>query len=574
MQALKAESPTDALWQFCKFPPPRPADIQEGTPCPSGGVNVKRSAISTAPKVLFADPSAAMAADGGEQAGYALDVVVVQHPDGRLCSSDWHVVFRGSTAVAGGITTWLNGAEVPAGTMRAPATGEPAVFEAVGAPDESQAAPSRRVPPDSSFQKLLASGALRSGRNELVYSLPSGGGRVLAFLYLWSSSTPVVVFDIDGTVTQADVVGHFGQAIGHPFLHAGICEFACRIHAQGYVLLYLSARPLSGPTGIERTRRFLFHVSRDPASGFGLPPGPVLTTPHTSTFSALMDELTHKSALFKQEALRKIATLYAPADAQDESADTGGEGAAEAAGVEAAAARGACATRGEGSAVHACASIPPRIAQSEVTGLFAGFGNRSKDATAYLAAGIDPRRIFIINDRSSIVRWSDRPSAAVNGNAAVNVNSVNVESVNVNGLNVNGESLNGSGEALAAPVATAAPLTAVNVNGGAGSMAAPVPACGAADCQAAPSDNIARGRPAAPSDNTVGGPDASPAGAWSSYGGLMDTVALEFPLRWGAARAQQAVSEMGAAAAERLRVAASAGAKKCDPCSCFLGMRL
>lgn len=473
-------------------------------------------------------PTMAAPGNGGEQAGYALDVVVVQHPNGRLCSSDWHVVFRGSSAVAGGITVWLNGAEVPAGPMRAPAAGEPAVFEA----ETSQAAPSRRLPPDSTLQELLAAGLLRPGRNELAYHLPSGGGRVLAFLYLWSSATPVVVFDIDGTVTQADVVGHVGQAIGHSFLHAGICEFACRVHSQGYAVLFLSARPLSGPTGIEPTRRFLFHVSRDPSSGFGLPLGPVITTPHTSTVSALLDELTHKSGIFKKDALRRIAALYAP---DGEPVRASADGAAAASAGDGGGACGPC-RAGTGGATDAGFGATPRIGEpAAAAGLFAGFGNRSKDATAYHAAGIDPSRIFIINDRSSIVRWSARPSVAVN------VNGGKVNGVNVNGGNVNG----------------------VNANyGGGGPTAAPVAVCGAA----------ARQWPH--SDNTAGGGQAAPVCQWASYIGMMDSVSAEFPLRWPPARAQQAVQAYEAAAADRLRVASSSGAPRCGPWSCFRGMRL
>ena len=42
-----------------------------------------------------------------------------------------------------------------------------------------------------------------------------------------------VVFDVDGTVTVNDIVGHLG-GFTDPWVHAGICEFACALAARGY----------------------------------------------------------------------------------------------------------------------------------------------------------------------------------------------------------------------------------------------------------------------------------------------------------------------------------------------------
>ena len=82
--------------------------------------------------------------------------------------------------------------------------------------------------------------------------------------------------------------------------------------------------------------------------------GPVFTTTHTSTLSALREELGGASRLFKERQLGAIAACF------------GGGGG-----------------RGTG-------------------GLYAGFGNKDKDVYAYVAAGIEPRHTFLIDPASTI----------------------------------------------------------------------------------------------------------------------------------------------------------------------------
>ena len=92
----------------------------------------------------------------------------------------------------------------------------------------------------------------------------------------------------------------------------------------------------------------------DRESGYKLPMGPVFTTTHTSTLSALREELGGASRLFKERQLGAIAACF------------GGGGG-----------------RGTG-------------------GLYAGFGNKDKDVYAYVAAGIEPRHTFLIDPASTI----------------------------------------------------------------------------------------------------------------------------------------------------------------------------
>ena len=53
-----------------------------------------------------------------------------------------------------------------------------------------------------------------------------------------------------------------------------MCEFLCQLRARGYQPLFLTARAMLGPAGIERTRRYLFEIAVDKESGYRLPQAP------------------------------------------------------------------------------------------------------------------------------------------------------------------------------------------------------------------------------------------------------------------------------------------------------------
>ena len=310
-------------------------------------------------------------------AGGALDVVVVQHADGTLRSSAWFVLF--DVAVTGRVAVHLNGKRfVEASVLRVTAERQAASFAANGKPPTD-------IPPADLLSALAASELLRNGRNELRYSIGGPGGAcVRVFLYLWQASLPVVIFDIDGTVTLNDAAGHATNLLpgdASP-THAGVCQLVCELHARGYALLYLTSRPLLGVAGIERTRRFLFEVAVDQPSGFRMPPAPVLTTTHRDAFAALVDELGGKSKDFKSSALKAVRDVFEPPD-----------GGRTLGGVL----NGAL---GEiNSKLSALGVLPAR----EGGGLYAGFGNREKDALAYLSAGVAPERVFLIDPSSKLV---------------------------------------------------------------------------------------------------------------------------------------------------------------------------
>lgn len=305
--------------------------------------------------------------------GGALDVIVVSQADGNLRATELFVVFD-SLSAPEMVSVAINGETLEMGEhkLQATAAAEPALF----------AAGQSAVPPPELLSRLQKSCLLRHGRNEICYSI--GGARarqsVRAFLYVWAASQPAVVFDVDGTITQSDLAGQLANLIDGSPTHDGICELLCQLHARGYLIMYLTSRPLLGPAGIERTRRFLFQVAVDAQSGYRMPPAPVLTTTHVSTWQALASELSGGSKAFKSTALQTVRDAFQATE----------DAAANAATTTAA------------TIAATIANFAGRSAQG-VSGLYAGFGNREKDALAYLSAGIPPERIFIIDTSSLLV---------------------------------------------------------------------------------------------------------------------------------------------------------------------------
>ncbi len=302
-----------------------------------------------------------------DQKGGALDVIVVLHPEGPR-SSEWHVVFEELKRPAQ-VQIQVNGRPVDSDPpLRATAEREPARFtDGLGSTS----------PPASLLAAVLP--LLVPGRNELRYTLESGGPSVRAFLYLWRADEPTVVFDIDGTVTLNDLAGQLGALVDLSPTHAGVCELVLALHARGYHLVYLTSRTLLGVAGIERTRRFLFEVAVDTPSGARMPPAPVLTTTHVSTFAALASELGGHSQERRPFSARRRRSPGRPPLSPPHRPLPSPQ---------------AFKTR-ELKALRA-------VLGGERSALVGGFGNREKDALAYLSAGVPPEKVFIVEPNSRV----------------------------------------------------------------------------------------------------------------------------------------------------------------------------
>eukprot|EP00966_Prymnesium_polylepis_P313389 7241612-Prymnesium_polylepis.1 len=202
-----------------------------------------------------------------ENAGGALDVILVEQPNGGLRSTDWHVVFD-SLETSTAVEVQINGQPLKRQpSLRASAPNEPAEFEGGGV-----------EPPASLLADLVASLAVKPGRNTLRYVLAGSDKGVRCSIYLWKKGTRGVVFDVDGTVTVNDAAGQMGNLIDQSFVHKGVCELACQLDARGYNLVFLTSRTLLGVAGADRTRRYLLEVVVDAGSGYRMPEAPVITT--------------------------------------------------------------------------------------------------------------------------------------------------------------------------------------------------------------------------------------------------------------------------------------------------------
>ncbi|KFY48764.1 hypothetical protein V495_01051 [Pseudogymnoascus sp. VKM F-4514 (FW-929)] len=165
-----------------------------------------------------------------------------------------------------------------------------------------------------------------------------------AFMYLWRHDVPIVISDIDGTITKSDALGHVLTMIGRDWTHIGVAKLYTEIEANGYNIMYLTSRSVGQA---DMTRTYLAGVAQD---GYRLPRGPTIMSPDR-TIAALRRELyIRKPEVFKMACLRDIKNLF-----------------------------------GAGR-----------------TPFYAGFGNRLTDALSYRSVSIPSNRIFTINSYAEV----------------------------------------------------------------------------------------------------------------------------------------------------------------------------
>ncbi|KAI5289122.1 hypothetical protein KEM54_004371 [Ascosphaera aggregata] len=183
---------------------------------------------------------------------------------------------------------------------------------------------------------------LKPGANEMRFSVNKA--TCVAFMYLWSYKTPIVISDIDGTITKSDALGHVLNMIGRDWTHLGVAKLYTDIVNNGYNIMYLTSRS----TGqADTTRAYLNGVLQE---GYRLPRGPVIMSPDR-TIAALRREIyLRKPEVFKMACLRDILNLF----------------------------------------------------QRRENPFYAGFGNRLTDALSYRSVNIPSSRIFTINSNAEV----------------------------------------------------------------------------------------------------------------------------------------------------------------------------
>ncbi|KAF2839356.1 LNS2-domain-containing protein [Patellaria atrata CBS 101060] len=183
---------------------------------------------------------------------------------------------------------------------------------------------------------------LRPGANSMSFNV----NRAIcqANIFLWHYDVPIVISDIDGTITKSDALGHVLNMIGRDWTHLGVAKLYTDIAANGYNIFYLTSRSVGQA---DSTRAYLKGVIQD---GYRLPNGPVIMSPDR-TIAALRREIyLRKPEVFKMACLRDIRSLFGKRE----------------------------------------------------TPFYAGFGNRFTDALSYRSVSIPSTRIFTINSNAEV----------------------------------------------------------------------------------------------------------------------------------------------------------------------------
>lgn len=183
---------------------------------------------------------------------------------------------------------------------------------------------------------------LKSGENPMSFTV--NRATCTANMYLWKYDTPVVISDIDGTITKSDALGHVLNMIGRDWTHAGIAKLYQDIALNGYNIMYLTSRSVGLA---ETTRAYLNNVVQE---GCRLPHGPTILSPDRTMAALRREVYLRKPHVFKMATLRDIANLYGP----------------------------------------------------DRTPFYAGFGNRLTDQISYRTVDVPRNRIFTINSNSEV----------------------------------------------------------------------------------------------------------------------------------------------------------------------------
>ena len=102
----------------------------------------------------------------------------------------------------------------------------------------------RTLKPTSDKLKALN---LKPGANKIVFRVNSrlqGDKQLSSTVFLWDREAKVVISDIDGTITKSDVLGQIFPVFGKDWSHMGVAQLFQSIKANGYEILYLTARAI------------------------------------------------------------------------------------------------------------------------------------------------------------------------------------------------------------------------------------------------------------------------------------------------------------------------------------------
>ncbi|KAH0565804.1 hypothetical protein GP486_000796 [Trichoglossum hirsutum] len=208
--------------------------------------------------------------------------------------------------------------------------------EAAGDPNRNYAKTLRLTSDQLKALKLLP------GPNSVSFSVNKATCQ--AFMYYWKYDVPIVISDIDGTITKSDALGHVLNMIGRDWTHLGVAKLYTDIVANGYHIMYLTSRSIGQA---DTTRSYLNGVVQD---NYRLPKGPTILSPDRTIAALRREVYLRKPEVFKMACLRDIRSLFG----------------------------------------------------HDNNPFYAGFGNRLTDALSYRSVNIPSTRIFTINSNAEV----------------------------------------------------------------------------------------------------------------------------------------------------------------------------
>ncbi|KAH7086621.1 Lipin/Ned1/Smp2-domain-containing protein [Paraphoma chrysanthemicola] len=185
---------------------------------------------------------------------------------------------------------------------------------------------------------------LKQGANTMSFTVNKS--TCTAYMFYWQHDVPIVISDIDGTITKSDALGHVMTYIGRDWTHQGVAKLYTDIVNNGYNIFYLTSRSVGQA---DTTRGYLNGVVQD---SYRLPKGPVIMSPDRTIAALRREVYLRKPEVFKMACLRDIMQLF---------------------------------------------DMP--VGQ---TPFYAGFGNRFTDALSYRSVNIPSTRIFTINSNAEV----------------------------------------------------------------------------------------------------------------------------------------------------------------------------
>lgn len=321
----------------------------------------------------------------------AMDILVIQSPDGEFKSSSFHVRFGSLQVIQSrqlDIDIYINGKKKDV-HMKLSSSGDgyfqfdkinPYIKKQSKLITNNETTPIKMekdddkkymsfFPSSSQIKKL----ELKEGANEICFvckTNSSGIQTIKSSIYLWPSDSKIIISDVDGTITRSDVLGQVLTFFGRDWSHEGVADLFTNIHKNGYNFIYLTARAIGQST---MTKNYLDSLIQEEKA---LPPGPMFMSPDGLFTSFKREVIERKPHLLKIPLLTEIKNLFP---------------------------------------------------EGTETPFYAGFGNRDTDGVTYRYMGVPLRNIFIINTSSDVVQLGENTKTSYKLlNNSVDVNFPNL----------------------------------------------------------------------------------------------------------------------------------------------------